>query len=254
MSTKTNFLSVVDATWVSPWTSSILVDGKPQRPCWGKVVAHDFTGAAQMVLIDAGPIYDGVKIERAVALADGLVFIVDRAASAVEHVYERVQLVGQEIARPPAANTNLERNEGENIRLKGTRLDDAWSMQWRMAKGPSLELAMAGAAGSEVFWGYNQINGYAPQMHAPTVLVRRKATETVFLTVMEPFLDRPAPHLRAVRRVPVRVGEREATTAEAVGVAAVTDSGTMVFVVNFDGTAKQCGDRKIATPLTLHKE
>ena len=157
------------AKWTSPWRSTIYVDDQPQRPAWGKILAHDFSGHAQMALIDAGPIYDGVTLRRAVALAHGLVFIVDRVTSSAEHVYDRVQMASQQIARAPAGTTNLTLNKGKHIRLKGMRIDADWSMQWK-STGPSLELAMVGAPGTEVYWGYNQVNGYRPAMCAPTVV------------------------------------------------------------------------------------
>ena len=241
-----------DTRWISPWTSSIYVDGQPQRSAWGKILHNDFSGRPQMVLIDAGPIYEGVSIQRAVALAEGLVFIVDRIASDAEHTYERVQMVGQRIVRPPSDKMDLERTQGEHIRFRGTRLDGDWSMQWEAQKGPSLELAMAGTPGSEVFWGENRVNGFKPQMDAPTVLVRRKCKSTVFLTVMEPFQGRPA-QLQAARRLRVLVGDREATPAQAVAVEAITGSGRVVFVVSFDGTPKSCQGQAITSPLTVFK-
>jgi hypothetical protein len=240
-----------ETNWVSPWNSTIYVDGKAQRTCWGKVIASDFSGEAQMALLDAGPIYEGVHIRRAVALAQGLVFIVDRVWSDAEHTYERVQMVGQDIARAPAEKTDLEYNRGDNIRFKGTRIDGDWSVQWRsLAKGPSLELAMAGVPGTEVFWGENRVNASKPQMYAPTVLVRRKATETVFLTVMEPFRDRPA-RLKAVRCVPVLVGKRDALESEALALQALTGQGGPIFVVNFDGKPKTCEGHPIKAVLTV---
>jgi hypothetical protein len=186
-------------------------------------------------------------------LADGFVFLVDRVASEAEHTYERVQMVGQEIARPPSDKADLERSEGEHIRFRGTRLEGDWSMEWRMEKGPGLALAMAGAPGTEVFWGENRVNAFKPQMNAPTLLVRRRAQETAFLTVMEPFRRRPA-RLQGARRVPVLVGQREARDSEAAAVEAVTDQGHTLFVVNFDGTPKTCAGQPIKAPLTVIKQ
>ena len=123
-------------------------------------------------------------------------------------------------------------------------------MAWQMPKGPSLEFGVAGEPGTEVFWGPNQVNGFKPQMYAPTVVARRQAKETVFLNVMEPFRDR-APRLQSVRRVKVYVGKLEATDAEAVAVAAITATGRIVFVVNFDGTPKTCEGQTVAGKLTV---
>lgn len=238
------------AKWVSPWPNTIVVDRQPQRRSLGKILAYDFAGEAQMALLDAGNIVEGVSMQRAVALAEGLVFIVDRVASAEEHTYERVQMVGQEIARPPAEKTDLELTEGEHIRFRGTRLEGDWGMAWRMEKGPGLELRMVGLPGTEVFWGYNQITGYAPQMQAPTVVARRRAKDTSYLTVMEPFRGRE-PKLQRAERVKVLVGSREATDAEALAVAAVTTAGRVIFVVNFDGTPKTCESQPITAKLTM---
>lgn len=239
-----------ETDWVSPWNNTIYVDGQHQRACWGKVLYHDFSGEAQMALIDAGAIYEGVRFQRAVALADGFVFVIDRAASEVEHTYERVQMVSQEIARPPSGKTNLERNEGEHLRFGGTRIDGDWNMQWRTQQGVGLELAMAGTPGTEVFWGENRVNAFKPQMYAPTVLVRRKARETTFLTVMEPFRDRPA-RLGAARRVPVFAGKREVINREAAAVEAVTGNGSTVFVANFDGKPKTCEGHPVKAMLAV---
>jgi hypothetical protein len=123
-------------------------------------------------------------------------------------------------------------------------------MEWRsMAKGPSLGLAMVGDPGTEVFWGENRVNAFKPQMYAPTVLARRKAKGTVFLTVMEPFRDRPA-RLKGVRRVPVLAGKREAAASEALAVQALTGQGGPIFVVNFDGKPKTCEGRPVKAMLT----
>jgi hypothetical protein len=239
-----------DATWVSPWPSTILVDGQPQRTSLGRILAHDFSGEPQMALLDAGGIAPGVSLQRAVALAEGLVFVVDRASSEKEHTYDRVQMARQEIVRPPAEPTELELNHGENIRFRGTRLDRDWDLQWQIPGGPGLEFRMVGEAGTQVFWGANQVNAYKPQMYAPTVVARRQAKSTVFLNVMEPFRDR-APHLRGVRRVKVLAGDREATEAEAVAVTALTDRGEFVFVVNFDATPKTCEGHLVTESLAL---
>ena len=242
-----------ETDWVSPWNNTLYVDGGHQRPSWGKVLATDFSGKAQMALIDAGAAYAGVRLQRAVALANGLVFLIDRAAGEAEHTYERVQMAGQEIARAPAQAADLERREGEHVRLRGTRLDGDWAMQWRMQHGPSLELAMAGSPGTEVLWGENRVNGFKPRMYAPTVLARRRAKETVFLTVMEPFRFR-APRLKGARRVPVLVGSREARDGEAAAVEALTDHGSTLFVASFDSAPKTCRGHAITRPLSVIQE
>ncbi len=241
-----------NADWVSPWANTIVVDRKPQQSSLGRILAHDFAGPAQMALLDGGAIAAGVTLQRAVALAGGMVFLVDRADSAEEHTYERVQMARQEIARPPAEQTDLELAEGEHIRFRGTRIDGNWGMAWRVPKGPGLELRMAGEAGTEVFWGDNQVNAYKPQMYAPTVVARRKTKATVYLTVMEPFRDRPA-RLQGAERVKVMAGNREATASEAVAVAAVTGTEKIVFVVNFDGTPKICEGRAVTSRLAVLK-
>jgi hypothetical protein len=134
----------------------------------------------------------------------------------------------------------------------GTRLDAGWTMRWETAKGPGLELAMAGVPGSDVFWGENRVNAYDPAMHAPTVLVRRKGKSTVLLMAMEPFRDRPAA-LKAARCVPVFDDQREAADSESLAVEAVTENGPFVFLVNFDGKTKTCQGQPIRKPLILSR-
>ncbi|MEI8313491.1 MAG: hypothetical protein WCH98_22305, partial [Verrucomicrobiota bacterium] len=204
----------------------ILVDQLNQLRAIGKLVAWSDKPDNQFVTARVNGIAPGVDHTRTVALRDGLVIVIDRVDSADEHVYDFVYhnlgilstgpgWQAKPVSAPLGKTANYE-NLIDPAQLTGSgpvRLN--WDLTAQVKPAPTpvpgkkaaaptpppepapvhLALWQLPVEGSEHYTattGMNDMNTSEIPAPAPSLITRKKAKTTSFVTVLEPFHDKPA--------------------------------------------------------------
>jgi hypothetical protein len=203
----------------------ILVDQLNQLRAIGKLVAWSDKPDNQFVTARVNGIAPGVDHTRTVALRDGLVIVIDRVDSADEHTYDFVyHNLGILTAGPgwqtkpvsaPLGKTANYENLIDPAQLTGSgpvRLN--WDLTAQVKPAPTpvpgkkaatpapvpepapvhLALWQLPVEGSEHYTattGMNNMNTSEIPAPAPSLITRKKAKTAAFVTVLEPFHDKP---------------------------------------------------------------
>ena len=134
------------------------------------------------------------------------------------------------VYQPRETNRELVRVGLRNAPGATVWFDDV-SVRIREQGANALRLTMLGSPGTELIASEGE--GLRP-FHQPLIIVRRKAKNTVFATVMEPYYGRPT--VRAIRPMPSKSPEGQA------GVEVVTDDSLDRFAVSYSPGAKSFAD------------
>lgn len=215
--------------WISPFYCQVNVDDLHQIDSTGKLTFHQFDPKAQIASAQANELFPGVKVERTLALYDGLLYIADRFESEQEHTYQWAYLShGALTVSTNSAGDPVEYRR-DKMALSGKRTDDTWQAEWSR-KNLKLRLTMLGAPNTEVLSGDSYISPGGPRDKTPIVLARRRAKSAVFMAMLEPY--------RAVSRV-LSVRSEKLGKLRAAAVRVRTAGGQSVFVVNYgDGAIR----------------
>ena len=213
--------------WISPFYCQVNVDDLHQVNSTGKLTFHEFGPGAQIASAEASKLFPGVKVERTLALHDGLLFVADRFVSREDHACQWAYLSEGALNVSGSFREKQLPYTRDKLRLKGMSTDAPWQAEWTR-KDLKLRLTMLGSPQTDVFWGDSYISPGRPAEKCPLVLARRKTKATIFLGVLEPYDGEPR-----IKRV-----EREkldAPETEAAAIRVTVGGGTHVFVVNYRG-------------------
>ncbi|MBM4044389.1 MAG: hypothetical protein FJ279_04685, partial [Planctomycetes bacterium] len=175
--------------------STLVVDQKSQKPCEGRLNFIHSSPRFQIASVSCDQAYDGVTMDRTVAMIDDwAVLLVDRVRSDKEHIYDwAYHNVGTLKPGPSLVLSPRQQSlgAGEGYDMVKNVAEAATGEPWQAdfgltpdgAKG--LRLSMLGVPSTQVFTGIGL--GNPPTEKVPMVIVRRKAKEAVFVSLLEPF-------------------------------------------------------------------
>ncbi|HRJ72166.1 MAG TPA: heparinase II/III family protein [Terrimicrobiaceae bacterium] len=193
----------------------VLVDCQNQQPAIGELVAWSEAPENQFVTARVPGIAPGVDHTRTLALRDKLVIVIDRLESEQQHTYDfAYHNLGKLTTGPgwsgtaaggPLAETANYANITGLQRLTGT---GPIHLQWDLsdqvpaqAKSPApsgpakLALWQLPIPGSEAYTGttgLNNPNTLRMPDEAPSLFTRTKGKTAVFVTVLEPYTEKPS--------------------------------------------------------------
>ncbi|MFB3881110.1 MAG: alginate lyase family protein [Armatimonadota bacterium] len=191
--------------------NTLAVDGASQAEATGKLLAFGALLGLQVAIADAGPVYPGVVLQRAIIMADDYVVCVDRVVSDEKHTYDWV-LHNYGMLTSPAVTESVPEGLGSRAgyeylsNLRRGEFGETWHALWTL---PDAELAfvMLGAPGTVVYTGDGP--GNPPAERVPFVLARRTDTRTIFVSAWRGGASEPP----ALKAVPVtRAGQPVANT------------------------------------------
>lgn len=200
-----------ETRWKSEWTAqtishnTVVVDGVSQKPTGNRVVQWPTDSAADRVIgvlerFDArskaasaycDTAYDGVRLRRMVRLAGNAVVdaftVTDRKGT--EHQYDYVLHVDGELESSslPLAPRSGKLGETSGYQLVEQKKRGAAKAPFTLtftSEGKQLRLWVAGQDATEIIVGDGLTN--SPDRRMPMVVLRRKASHTRFVTVLEP--------------------------------------------------------------------
>ncbi|MDR3793038.1 MAG: heparinase II/III family protein [Terracidiphilus sp.] len=171
--------------------NTVSVDEHDQKPATGKLLAWQAEADFTAVRADAGPIYDGVTVERSSILTSDYVVEITRAKSTDGKAHDfdwNYHNFGTQAAegefKPytgfPARDGYQMLTENKTATLAGD-----FRTTFTMDKGRTMRVWMPGGEGaSQVFTGF----GPGPDLRVkiPYAIVRRHGTEAEFVAVFEP--------------------------------------------------------------------
>lgn len=208
--------------WKAEWTAqtvshnTVVVDGISQKPTgtrnveWPNDSAVDrvlgvlerFDAPSKSVSAYCDSAYEGIRLRRAVRLADGSVVdaftVTDRKGA--EHRYDYVLHIDGELesSSVPLAPKLGKLGETSGYQLIEQRQRGAAKAPFTLSfesEGKRLRLWVAGKDATEVILGDGLTN--SPDRKMPVLVLRRKASQTRFVTILEPVNDQEA--IRVVR-------------------------------------------------------
>ncbi len=165
------------------------VDEQRQAQATGKLVAWKEGNGYVAVTADAGPVYPSADLERSILVTDEYMLQVDRAHAkdGQSHIFDvnyhnfgkqTMQLQTSPYESFPKVNgySHLEQvQRGETARNLETRFDN---------DGTTMSLTVLGGTSTEVFQGVAP--GPHPTIKVPFVIVRRKAEDARFVSLLVP--------------------------------------------------------------------
>ncbi|HCR16935.1 MAG TPA: hypothetical protein DIU35_05580 [Candidatus Latescibacteria bacterium] len=250
--------------------STLTVDGISQHPqgdrdsAWpSDDIASPANGELQTFEVDSllkvasascDRVYDGVRLERTLALFDGLVVDFYRAESDAAHQYDWVMHVdgAPDAISVPLAQSEIplgERCGYQHIKdVERAKVNVDWTAGWRDDEGRGLRITLLGEPGTEAIRARSMTN--RGDEFASTLIARRNATNTVFAAFLEPY--RGESRIMNVKRLPAETPDEG--IAHAVGVEIQTVDGVRYVLLTSDGDTRHLfGELVFAGELALIK-
>jgi hypothetical protein len=185
--------------------NTMLVDMKNQKPGKGYKLAWKVDGEVKLASVGSDQLYDGVWYERNVAMLPEAVLLVDYLKSDKEHVYDwAYHNLGKIVSGPKTQKTKALADKGMYSYLKDLSKTDASkgiNIIFRQGKekwekeGTGLKLSQLAVPGTELYEAKTG-HGYHHDHIASTLISRRKAKDTVYITLLEPLAKGAEPHYK----------------------------------------------------------
>jgi len=241
--------SFLECTNLSMGHNTVIVDEQNQKPSYRRECSF-FEATPRVKVVDAlgSDSYDGVTLQRTLALTDAYVVDFFRVTSREAHCYDWIyRNVG--VLRSPELTSPRREPLGAGpgyvavTELTSGKRDEGWSVDWHVDDECRVRVRMLGADGTEVITGRTLAG---PQENLQAVFVRRHARETIYASVIEPYQTRP---VVAAIASGDRPGERP--PAAALAVKRYPDPKQKrperrdYFLMSYDGRPKRLG------PVTL---
>ncbi len=162
--------------------NTVAVDSANQTNTDGVAGAWTVDGKVTRFVASAGQAYDGVKLERDLRLSPDQLEDRFTCSSTSEHVYDWAfhapGTLTLSVKTEPRPGPLGDRNGYQHIQsVARAATDGEWSATWDNG-GVRMTIRFKAAPGTEVFTGIGP--GRDPADKVPVVVVRRRATETVF--------------------------------------------------------------------------
>ncbi len=183
--------------------NTVCVDGANQKPTTGKLTLFGSKSDLVIAQAECTTAYAGVTMRRTVALADGVVVDVFDLRSDEAHTYDWLyhnfgrlepRLPTTRLAKPMGSSGGYQHMTD----ITRAETDMTWSAEFRQDKA-NVRVTMLGVPKTAVFFGMGM--SHNPPRPCPMVVVRRKAKRTTFVSVLEPYRDRPV--VSGMKAVPV---------------------------------------------------
>ena len=175
---------------------TMLVDMQNHRPGSGRKLLWETAGPVKLASVGSRELAGGVWMERNIAMFAGAVLLVDGLQSAAEHTYDwAYHNLGAIVSGPKTDPAPPLATTGIYSYLKApasARVSEPWSVEFRQGTGPGevagtgLALTQAGVPDTTLFT-VKTTRGWGRDIPATTLLVRRKAKQTGYVTLLEPL-------------------------------------------------------------------
>ncbi|MDA1139982.1 MAG: heparinase II/III family protein [Planctomycetota bacterium] len=208
---------------------------------------HGEKESYQAVAASTDNVYRGVVLERSVVMLGGVVVMVDRCLSGEEHTYDWAHhsfgsLNGPAGLKPrETLGTKHPYNLPEDVLWGVSEGDSVFT--WKREKASlSLRVLSESDTPTESATATGWANrAYKDARHeAPFALVRRKGKNVTFVTVFEPFKDKPS--VTNIQRLEVFSGEKKLDNAQALGIRLEKGGETITYLFSFVEGAIKCGN------------
>jgi hypothetical protein len=244
----------------------VVADGRDQRSAAGPIQIGDLREAAgeadvQWIDADSSRIYDGIYLRRTLFTTDFGIVDLHLCRSDREHTYDWM-FHSFGVAKPAFQTAPVQLEQRGPLAFakepRGAVLDASCQITWEnhpLTKPPrKASSALLGEATYVRVWALPEKETRAVLFAAPILpevvqegeidylMLRRKATATVFATIQEPWREGVGPRVKAVRALPVRAERSDAAPTAAYALEVTTSSGERrVFFVNYSGGNKAIG-------------
>ena len=187
--------------------NTVCVDQRSQKPATGKLTMFGSKPGLAVARAECGKAYPGVMMTRSIAVTEGYLIDVYTVRSEDEHAYDWLYHnfgdLKPGLTTTPRAEP-LAKDNGYQHMKDVTHADTAetWRADFKQPDA-NVRLTMLGEPGTAVYFGMGMSEN--PPQPCPMVAVRRKAKRTRFVSVIEPYRDRPV--VTGVQVVPVPGGD-----------------------------------------------
>ncbi len=193
--------------------NTVCVDQASQRPAEGKLTLFGSQPGLSVAQAECVTAYPGVQMNRTVAVTDRYVIDVFAVRGDQAHTYDWLyhnfgRLEPGLATTPP--DTPPGKTNGYQHMKDVTQAETAecWTADFRQPDA-NVRLRMLGAAGTVLYFGTGMSEN--PPRSCPMVAVRRKTKRTTFISLLEPYRDRPV--VTGMRTIPV-TGDANALALE----------------------------------------
>jgi len=235
--------------------NTITVDETSQSFGGGRLLYfHGKKGDYQAVAAYTDNVYGGVVLERNIILLDGVVVMVDRCMSDREHTYDWAYHSFGKLTGPPALKPRAKLASASQYNLpedvRWGALPGAAHFNWKRSRA-SLRLTVLGD--SKRSTEYATATAWANKAYklsrqeAPMVLARRKGRNVTFVSVFEPYKDKPA--VAGIDYQPVRGAGKVLPADDAIALKIAKGDKTMHFLFSFTKGPKTAGPIKTSERL-----
>ncbi len=202
-------------TWYKQTFShnTVCIDGRSQWPATGTLTFFDSRHGLAVARAECDRAYRGVMLRRTVALTDAYVVDVFEVAGEAEHeidwLYHNFGALAPRLdtaARDEPLGTTHGYQHLKDISEAAT--DETWQADF-LQDDANVRVTMVGRPGTRLFFGVGMSGN--PPKPCPMIVARRKAERTTYVSVIEPYKDKPG--VSAVELVAVETGEAK-TDAE----------------------------------------
>ena len=173
--------------------NTVCVDAKNQRSTKGKLTLFSSQPGLAIAQAECNTAYAGVKMRRTVAVTDSYVIDVFAVDGDKAHTYDwTYHNFGQ--LKPGLSTTVRTEPLGKGngyqhmTDISQTQTADTWSADFKQP-GANVRLTMLGAPDTALYFGMGMSEN--PPQLCPMVAVRRKMKRTTFISVIEPYPDKP---------------------------------------------------------------
>ena len=221
--------------------NTLVVDEMGQDLSSGKVTLFEPGSWAKVMRATDTGAYPGVTLDRTLVLTDQYVVDISHASSESAHRYDMpyrivgdfsLHLPGREIQGPLGWAGGYQHIS----QVKTHRTDGNWDATWNIqqeqekdeiAKG--LELTMLGQSGTEVISA--QGPGESAAKTAPVVMARRWGKATTFMSILEPYQDKPS--ISQVEELSAAIDGAPVLNTQAAGIKVTSGENTDCFMVSY---------------------
>lgn len=179
-----------ECTNLSMAHNTVVVDEQNQKPSSTRQ-CNFFEMTPRVKVVDAlgTDSYDGVTLQRTIALTDAYIVDFFRVTSSQPHCYDWIHRNFGVLQVPPFVAPRpgpLGTGPGYHAvtELTSGVQDESWSIDWQVADECSVRLHMLGVEGTELITGRTLAG---PEENLQAVFVRRRAKDTVYASVIEPY-------------------------------------------------------------------
>ncbi len=187
--------------------NTVCVDHKSQAATQGKLTRFHSEPGFSIAQAECDAAYDGVMMRRTTALTEDYVIDIFSVSSADEHTYDWLYHnfgeLEPQLPREPRSEPLGDGHGYQHIKdISEAETAETWSADFKLDNA-NVRLTVLGTPATQLYFGMGMANN--PPQDCPMVVVRRKGTNTSFISILEPYRDTPA--VSSVKQIAVGGGE-----------------------------------------------